>query len=204
MSDNTPKHSMLRLPSSLSWFYLMLIVVLTAAGCTRRETLPEESDSSPQDTDEVYVYDGQLLAQAIADSIVYIANRQAMIQPFIREFGDGTVVNRVMIHRVQEAPNDSPGFYLVALGMHNGGFRSMALSLDVAANNALYLSSNGTKHVCKASAGCSFCYFTFEGNKIVGCECDNRGSGNNCEHKFSKQNQLLKGIKLPSAASGRR
>lgn len=204
MTQSTLTQNKLKLPGSLSLFYLTLILLLVASACARREALPEESDVNQEDADQVYIYDGQLLAQAISDSIVYIVNRQELIQPFIKEFGDGTVVNKVMIHRVQEAPNDSAGYYLVALGMQNGAFRSMALGLDVAANNALYLSSNGTKHICRASAGCGFCYFTFEGNKIVGCECDNRASGNNCEHIFNKQNQLLKGVRVRSAAAGRR
>lgn len=204
MSESTQTNFKLRLPSSLSLFYFVLMLVLVASACTRREALPEESDVNQQDADQVYVYDGQLLAQAIADSIVYIVPKQELIQPFIREFGDGTVVTKVMIHRIQDAPNDTPGFYLVGLGMQNGGFRSMALSLDVAANDALYLSSSGTKHVCKATAGCGFCYFTFEGSKIVGCECDNRGEGNSCQHVFKKNNELLKGVRLRSAATGRR
>jgi hypothetical protein len=204
MSESTQNNFKLRLPSSLSLFYISLVFVLVASACTRREALPEESDVNLQDTDEVYMYDGQLLAQAISDSIVYIVPKQELIRPFIKEFGDGTVITKVMIHRIQDTPNDSPGFYLVGLGMHNGGFRSMALSLDVAANDALYLSSSGTKHICKATTGCGFCYFTFEGNKIVGCECDKRGEGNNCEHVFNKTNQLLKGIRLRSAATGRR
>lgn len=205
MSQNTQKQNKLRLPGSLSLFFLFfLVAVLVASACTRRETLPEESIGNPEESDQVYVYDGQLLAQAISDSIVYIAAKQQLIQPFMREFGDGTVVNKVMIHRIQDTPNDTPGFYLVALGMHNGSFRSMALSLDVAANNALYLSSNGTKHICKSGAGCSFCYFTFEGNKIVGCECESKAPGNNCEHVKKQNNMLLRGIKLRSTASGSR
>lgn len=203
MSENSQPEFKLRLPRGLSLFYLALMVTLATA-CTSREAMPEESDSSPIDSDQGLVYDGQLLAQAMADSIVYVVPRENLIQPFITEFGDGTVVTKVMIHKVQEAPNDTPGYYLVGLGMHSGGFRSMALSLDVAANNALYLSSAGTKHICKASTGCNFCFFTFEGNKIVGCECDNRTAGNDCEHEFKKENQLLKGIKLRTAAPGGR
>lgn len=196
MSEN-PLHTFkLRLHSSLSLFFFIAFIALVASACTRREALPEDSDMGMQDTEETYMYDGQLLAQAISDSIVYVVDRQSLIQPFIREFGDGTVVNKVMIHRIQDTPNDTPGFYLVGLGMYNGSFRSMALSLDVAANNALYLSSRGTKHVCKASIGCGFCYFTFEGNKIVGCECDTKGEGSSCQHVFSKQNQLLRNVRL--------
>ncbi|WP_460880654.1 hypothetical protein [Pontibacter rugosus] len=80
--------------------------------------------------------------------------------------------------------------------MQNGAARSMALELDIAADNSLYLSSKGTKHMCQSAAGCGFCYFTYSGNRITGCECSSRAPGNNCIHKFSEQNTLLKNVPL--------
>lgn len=138
------------------------------------------------------------------DSVDYIVPTTQLMQPFIREFGDGTVVDKVMIRKVQETKEDEPAYYLVGLGMQNGAFRSMALELDLAADNSLYLSSNGAKHMCKSSAGCGFCYFTFSGNRITGCECSSRAPGNNCEHRFTEKNTLLKDVPvLRSTREGR-
>lgn len=176
-------------------FYTLLLVLLLATACTRRESFPEESQTEPGEA-PAERYDGQLLAQVVSGNVDYIVPKQELLQPFIREFGDGTVVNRVMIQKVQETKEDKPTYYLVGLGIRSGAFHSMALELDVAADNSLYLSSKGAKHTCQAAPGCDFCYFTFSANKITGCECSSRAPGNDCVHKFSQRNELLKGVQL--------
>ncbi|RDV15887.1 hypothetical protein DXT99_07815 [Pontibacter diazotrophicus] len=180
-------------------FMLLLFVVATSA-CSRREAIREESELGEEGEGEVPVapYDGRLLGQVVFDTVEYIVSREELLQPFIREFGDGTVVDQVMIRKVQETKTDTPAYYLVGLGMRSGAFRSMALELDVAADKSLYLSSSGSKHMCQSGAGCGFCYFTFSGNKITGCECESRAPGNNCTHKFSERNSLLKDVSLRS------
>jgi hypothetical protein len=178
-------------------WYGLLLVLLLSTSCTRRESFPQES-SEPLEA-EAERYEGQLLAQVIRDSITYIVPKQALQQPLTREFGDGTVVEKVMIRKVQEDKTDTAAYYLVGLGMRNGNFRSMALELDVTADNGLYLSSKSEKHICEASSGCDFCYFTYVGNNVTGCECATRVPGYNCEHTMSPTNQVLKGIKLSNS-----
>ncbi|WP_242917115.1 hypothetical protein [Pontibacter liquoris] len=185
------------------FLYFMLMVLLLASACTRREAFPEESESDPDET-PAERYDGKLLAQVILDSVNYIVPKQELYQPFIREFGDGTVVDKVMIRKVQETKEDSAVYYLVGLGIRSGAFKSMALELDMTSDNSLYLSSKGGKHTCQAAPGCEFCYFTYSGNKITGCECSSRAPGNNCVHKFSQQNSLLKDVQLSNSKQGKR
>ncbi|MEJ8802213.1 hypothetical protein [Pontibacter sp. H249] len=179
--------------ASNAGFFLVLILLLTAA-CTRREAFPEESDQPlevAEGEEAPEKYDGVLLAQVVFDSVDYIVDRKDLLQPFIQEFGDGTVVDKVMIRKVQETEKDDPAYYLVGLGIRSGAFKSMALQLDVASDNSLYLSSKSPKYLCDAGPGCEFCYFTFVGNKIVGCECATRAAGNNCGYKTSDSNALL-------------
>ncbi|MCX2739851.1 hypothetical protein [Pontibacter anaerobius] len=174
--------------------YLLFFLLLASSACSTREFIQEESTVNPEDAEEVaeIPYDGKLLAQVVFDTVDYIVPTEQLMQPFIREFGDGTVVDKVMIRKVQETKEDEPAYYLVGLGMQNGAYRSMALELDLAADNSLYLSSKGARHICKSSAGCGFCYFTFSGNRITGCQCSSRAPGNNCEHRYSEGNTLLK------------
>ena len=73
--------------------------------------------------------DGVLLAQVVFDSVDYIVPKQELMQPFIKEFGNGTVVDRVMIRKVQDNKELPASYYLVGLGIRNGSFRSMALEL---------------------------------------------------------------------------
>jgi hypothetical protein len=177
----------------------LTLILLVAAGCTRREAFPEESEDGPLDAEAGPKYDGQLLAQVVFDEIDFIVPPQELMQPFIKEFGNGTVVNKVTIHKVQDNKKLPATYYLVGLGMHSGSFRSMALELDVTTDNSLYLSSKSLKHMCEASSGCDFCYFTFEDNKIVGCQCSIRAAGYDCRHKVQEGNNLLKGVRLKNS-----
>ncbi|GAB3204189.1 hypothetical protein ABID22_002974 [Pontibacter aydingkolensis] len=184
--------------ASHAGFFMMLVLLLTTA-CTRREAFPEDSEEPievAEGEEAPAKYDGVLLAQVVFDSVDYIVDRKDLLQPFIKEFGDGTVVDKVMIRKVQETKADKPAYYLVGLGIRNGAFRSMALQLDIAADNSLYLSSKNPKFMCHAGPGCDFCYFTFAGNKITGCECSARAAGNNCAHKVSETNSLLSNSRL--------
>ncbi|TPE44318.1 hypothetical protein [Pontibacter mangrovi] len=178
----------------VSLLYLLFFLMLASSACSTREFIQEDSATDPEggELEAEVPYDGKLLAQVVFDSVDYIVPTTELMQPFIREFGDGTVVDKVMIHKVQETKEDEPAYYLVGLGQQNGAFRSMALELDLAPDNSLYLSSKGAKHMCKSSIGCGFCYFTFSGNRITGCECSSRAPGNNCEHRFAEGNTLLK------------
>lgn len=178
--------------------YLLFFLLLASSACSTREFIKEEDAENPEggELEAEIAYDGKLLAQIVFDSVDYIVPAEQLMQPFIREFGDGTVVDKVMIRKVQETKEDEPAYYLVGLGMQNGAFRSMALELDLAADNSLYLSSKGARHICKSSIGCGFCYFTFSGNRITGCECSSRAPGNNCEHGYSEGNTLLKDERL--------
>ena len=179
---------------------LFVLMLLLATACTRREAFPEDSEEPLEEIAEgeeaPAKYDGVLLAQVVFDSVDYIVDRRDLLQPFIQEFGDGTVVDKVMIRKVQETKKDKPAYYLVGLGIRNGAFKSMALQLDVASDNSLYLSSKSPKYVCNAGPGCEFCYFTFVGNKITGCECSTRAAGNNCGYKVTESNELLSRSRL--------
>lgn len=199
MADNYFAQVLSRFSRKVKLSSVFVLILLLSGSCTGREVISEESDMSMEEgVGEVPVntYDGKLLAQVVFDEVEYIVPQQELMQPFVREFGDGTVMDQIMIRKVQETKEDEPVYYLVGLGIRNGAFRSMALMLDLAADNSLYLSSSGSKHVCQASIGCNFCYFTFSGNKITGCECDSRATSNSCSHKFTEGNTLLKDVQL--------
>lgn len=192
MDGIKPRSFTLAATQTAKLVYLLFFLLILSSACSTREFIQEEAETAPEDAEAEIPYDGKLLAQVVFDTVDYIVPTTELMQPFIREFGDGTVVDKVMIRKVQETEEDEPAYYLVGLGMQNGAFRSMALELDLAADNSLYLSSKGARHICKSSIGCGFCYFTFSGNRITGCQCSSRAPGNNCEHRFSESNTLLK------------
>lgn len=206
MSKITLKRCWQVLPHRALLVAIFAIVLLMTGACTRREAFPEESEDPEEmaegESADSTTFEGQLLAQVVFDSIDYIVPPQDLLQPFIKEFGDGTVVDKVMIRKVQETKQDKAGYYLVGMGIRNGSYRAMALQLDVTSDNSLYLSSNSDKYICGATAGCSFCYFTFSGSQITGCECESRAPGNLCEQKSSTTNQLLKNTRLRNLRDG--
>lgn len=203
MSENTLMRFWQQLPVGARLIAVLAVVVMLAGACTRREAFPEDSDEPTEMAEgDSVAYDGQLLAQVVFDSIDYIVPPMDLMQPFIKEFGDGTVVDKVMIHKVQETRKDKAGYYLVGMGIRNGSYRAMALELDVASDNSLYLSSKSKKFICAATAGCTFCFFTFSGSQITGCECESRAAGSFCEQKFSDSNELLKNARLRNLRDG--
>src|SRR5690606_41471206 len=66
---------------------------------------------------------GKLLGQMIFDSVTYAVQPEEMLRPFIKEFGDGTVVDHAQIRKVQATKNDEPYYYAVGIGQKNGEFR---------------------------------------------------------------------------------
>ncbi|WP_240773353.1 hypothetical protein [Pontibacter sp. SGAir0037] len=182
------------------WYSLALCLLLwtIAAGC-RQQQFPEVVDDVVVEQAEAEVVRGQILAQVSSEGeIRYVVPKQEFMQPFIKEFGDGTVVDKTMIRKVQESDDVEPIYYLVGLGIRNGAFRSMALELELGADNSLYLSSASVKHMCSASLDCDFCYFTFSGNKIIGCECSKRNAGSECRYNVEERNTLLDEMKISS------
>ena len=172
-----------------------LMVVLMMAGtvaCSNKSALTEANEMPPAPTDEEAaavepVESGVLLANVIFDSIDYVLEHKQLMASFIKEFGDGTVVDKVMIKKIDDDKKHKPIFYLVGLGQNNGSFRSMALELEVASDNSLYLKSNGIKHTARA-VNCPFCFFNFEENEIMGVSCADTDGEFECVYTTTEAN----------------
>jgi hypothetical protein len=96
---------------------------------------------------------------------------ERLLQQFIREFNDGTVVEKVLVAPVQDGPRAKPIFYLVGMGQLNGQFRAMALPLEQSNDDgALYLLPTAARHFAEGS-NCALCYFSFNKAKVTGAEC---------------------------------
>jgi hypothetical protein len=125
------------------------------------------------------------------DSAILKIPAEQLIPNFMREFGDGTVVDRVLIGKVQQDKKQKPRFYLVGMGLKDGGFRSMAFELFRSDESLLYLSHVSESHIC-ASTRCKFCLFTYVGNRVNGCECSDENSDGNCTHEVRAANKFFK------------
>jgi hypothetical protein len=116
--------------------------------------------------------------------------RDQLAKAFIRQFGDGTTIDKTMVRKVQGKPKDPPMYYLVGLGLRNGMFRGMALPLTKSTGSELYLSSNATRYII-SGVDCPFCFFDFEHNDIVGSTCEENSGGNRCDLRVEETNTLF-------------
>lgn len=159
--------------------------------CQREGSFPDVTSVPASENGETKeVPAGKLLAQVVFDSVVYIIPPEEMLQPFIDEFADGTVVDKAMIKKVQAAKTDKPGYYLVGVGQKNGSSRMMAFQLYVAEDNSLYITSSSRKHVT-TSTSCAFCLFTFSKNMVSGAQCEDSGKDLDCTYTTSDYNKFM-------------
>ncbi|TGE18901.1 hypothetical protein [Hymenobacter elongatus] len=180
-----------------------IVCVLLAAGSllgslssceTSKRGFPEMSSPS-NDPDEAnrrkLEATSTQLARINEGKVEYIMPRAQLATAFIREFNDGTVVDKTMIRKVQEGAKDKPIYYLVGLGLRNGMFRSMAIPLITSSDQSLYLNSNSERYTI-TSVGCSFCYFSFEKNRITGTTCGDDSGGSRCDLVVENTNTLFR------------
>ncbi len=171
------------------------------ASATSRPTLPTApAGTSPQAAPEAApapvvkasVRIGTWLTQR--KEMEFDVKSEALLQQFIREFGDGTVVDKVLVAPAQDGPRAKPTFYLVGMGQHNGQFRAMALPLDQSADDgALYLPPTAARHIAEGS-NCVLCYFRFSRGKVTGVDCSESSTGTverRCEYRTETGNKFF-------------
>ena len=118
----------------------------------------------------------------------FITPRAELAKAFIRQFGDGTVIDKI---QVRKAPNGAAvSYYLIGLGLRNGAFRAMALPLSNGGDNTFYLRPTAERYTISGS-GCPMCFFNFENGRIVGTSCGEKVSGSNCDLKIDSNNTLF-------------
>lgn len=132
--------------------------------------------------------------------IEYQTSQSDLARAFIRQFNDGTVIDRVMVRKAPGTDKESAGYFLVGLGLRNGMFRAMALPLQNAGDNTFSLSSSAERYII-SGVGCTSCTFNFEGGRIVGTTCGDNSGGSRCDLQVEKTNSLYS--RRPSAAPAR-
>ena len=139
--------------------FCVLTLTMLSACETSKRGIPEinavDSDNLERRQLEV---NSNLVGRVIDDQVEYVVPRAQLATGFIRQFGDGTVVDKTSIRKVQGSAKDKPIYYLVGMGLRNGMYRAMAIPLETSTDNSLYLRSNAERYIV-TSVGCNFCYF---------------------------------------------
>jgi len=123
-------------------------------------------------------------------AVKYKLSQAVMAAALIRQFGDGTVIDRIMVRRAPGSEEKQPVYYLIGMGHQNGAYRAMALPLRGTDDSTYYLTPTASRYVI-TGVGCPSCYFDFEDGHIVGTTCDDNSGGSSCTMKVLDANEVF-------------
>ncbi len=179
------------LPRFLGLGLLGLLTALLVMSCETTKPATSEFGSPNRIKGEVIAAPERRQIVHFTDSTTaYVTPRSELARAFIRQFGDGTVVDKIQVRKAPVGPNDPVHYYLIGLGLRNGMFRAMALPLTGGGDNTFYLRPTAERYTL-TSVGCTACYFNFQGGRIVGTSCDENSAGSHCDLKVDVNNSLF-------------
>lgn len=174
-------------PRLLGLGLLSLLVFLLSTACESSKPA-EFGNPNRLKGEAIAAPESRKIAQVTDTTTEYLTTRSVLASAFIRQFGDGTVIDKI---QVRKAPgDDATTYYLIGMGLRNGTFRAMALPLTSGGDNTYYLRPNAERYTL-TSSGCPMCYFNFENSRIVGTTCGERVAGSTCDLKVEPNNTLF-------------
>jgi len=123
-------------------------------------------------------------------TVKYKLAQSVMAAALIRQFHDGTVIDRIMVRKAPGSEDKQPVYYLIGLGHNNGAYRAVALPLRGTDDSTYYLTPSASRYVI-TGVGCPSCYFDFEDGHIVGTTCDDNSGGSSCTMKVLPANEVF-------------
>jgi hypothetical protein len=179
------------LPRLLGLGLLSLLVMLLVMSCESTKPGGGEFGSPNRIKGEVIARpESRQIVHFTDSSTEYLTPRNELAQAFIRQFNDGTVVDKVLVRKAPAGPKDPANYYVIGMGLRNGRFRAMALPLIGGGDNTFSLRPNAECYTL-TSAGCPTCFFNFENGRIVGTSCDENSGGSTCDLKVTNSVSLF-------------
>ena len=170
------------------------LLFLTSCETSRRR---ERSDPSREvqnisdETTRTSVASTRQIAQInAAGPPTFRTGQSVLAAAFIRQFGDGTVIDKILVRPAPSAPKEKATYYLIGMGLRDGNFRAMALPLSDSGNGALSLTPDAERYVLLGS-GCPTCFFDFEDGRITGSSCGDNSGGSRCTFQVLDNNTLF-------------
>ena len=181
----------MRIIPRLLGFGLLSILVLLVMACESTKSTTTEFGSPNRARGAVLAKPESRQIVRFTDSTAeYTTSRSELATAFIREFGDGTVIDKI---QVRKAPVDAGGpvtYYIIGMGLRSGSFRAMALPLTSGGDDTYYLRPGAERYIL-SSVGCPACYFNFDNGRIVGAICSENAPGSHCDLKVEVNNSLF-------------
>lgn len=179
------------LPRVLGFSLLSVLIMLLAMSCESTKQTTNEFGNPNRSKGESFTKpESRQIVHFTDSSTVYITSRSELATVFIRQFGDGTVVDNIQVRKAPAGPNEPVTYYLIGLGLRSGMFRAMALPLTSGGDNTYYLRPTAERYVLTA-VGCPACFFNFENGRIVGTSCSENSGGSRCDLKIESGNTLF-------------
>lgn len=188
---------MRRLSSFCLLSLLTGFLLLTSCETVRKRERNDPAREAQRLTDEAAIASGKMKVSNRQIAMInetgtptFKTPQSVLATAFIRQFGDGTVIDKVLVRKAPGGPKDVPHYFLIGLGQRDGSYRAMAVPLRTADDGTLYLSSESERYVL-TGVGCPTCFFDFEGSHIVGSSCDDNSGGSRCTFKMLNENTLF-------------
>lgn len=170
---------------------LSLLVALLLMACESSKPTANEFGSPNR-------LKGEAIAKPESRKIVHFTDstaeyktpRNELAQLFIRQFGDGTVIDKVQVRKAPTASDEPVVYYLIGMGLRNGTFRAMALPLTSGGDNTYFLQPTAARYVL-TGLGCATCFFNFQDGGIVGTTCSQSSGGSHCDLKVVPNNSMF-------------
>ena len=179
------------LPRLLGLGLLGLLTALLVMSCESTKPATSEFGSPTRMKGEVIAApESRQIVHFTDSSTEFTTPRSELARAFIRQFNDGTVIDKIQVRKAPVGPNDPVSYYLIGMGLRNGMFRAMALPLTAGGDNAFYLRPTAERYTI-TGVGCPMCFFNFENGRIVGTTCGEKVSGSNCDLKVDNSNSLF-------------
>jgi hypothetical protein len=174
-------------PRLLGLCLLCALLTLLVMSCEATKPATNEFGSPNRIKGEVIAKpESRQIVQLTDSTTEFKTPRAELASAFIRQFGDGTVIDKIM---VRKAPSGGQ-YFLVGIGLRSGSFRAMALPLNESGDNTYYLRPSAERYILTA-VGCPTCFFTFEGSRIIGTTCVDNVGGSSCDLKIEPANTMF-------------
>ena len=171
---------------------LASLLLLTGCESTRNgvgETAtPSKSSSMGSEANVI----SRPIAQLEGGKTTFKIPQATLAAAFIRQFGDGTVIDKIMVRKAPAEPDEPAVCFLVGLGLKDGNFRAMAVPLVLSPDGGTYyLNASAARYVI-TGVGCPACFFNFDqGGSIDGTTCSENSDGGTCNLNVLAGNSLL-------------
>ena len=177
------------LPRLLGLGLLSLLALLLMVGCESTKPAEYGSPNRTRGT-AIEAPESRQIVHFTDSSTEYVTPRSELARAFIRQFNDGTVIDKVQVRKAPTEGGPAPVYYDIGMGLRNGQFRAMALPLNTGGDNTYFLRPNADRYTITGS-NCPMCFFNFENGRIVGTTCGERISGATCDLKVESNNFLF-------------